>query len=62
LGTEKSIARERDAHPPAPDQSEHLCYEGVVYLGRPVLLPDGEEDVVYTPVPCRRCAAGDERF
>jgi hypothetical protein len=35
----------------------HVCYEGVVYIGRLVEEPGtGEEVEVIEAVPCRRCA------
>jgi hypothetical protein len=43
------------------DQDEHACYRGVVYLGQLVIGDDGEEEEVFFPVLCRRCAAGEER-
>jgi hypothetical protein len=36
--------------------TNHLCYEGVVYMGREVPLPDGEVEIEYVAYPCRRCA------
>jgi len=31
----------------------HACYSGWVFIGHE--LDDGDEDVVYDRVPCRRC-------
>ena len=34
-----------------------LCYDGWHFLGHVVELPDGEEEIEYIRVPCRRCNA-----
>ena len=33
-----------------------LCYDGWHFLGHVVELPDGDEEIEYERVPCRRCA------
>jgi hypothetical protein len=39
----------------------HVCYQGVVYIGRVVEDPGiGEEVEVIEAVPCRKCVAGEE--
>lgn len=38
---------------------EDFCYGGWIFLGRVVELPDGDEEIVHEPVPCRRCTRGD---
>ncbi len=43
------------------DERPHFCYDGWVFLGRVVELPDGDEEIVHEPVPCRRCA-GDTQL
>ena len=32
-----------------------LCYDGWHFLGHVVELPDGDEEIEYIRVPCRRC-------
>ena len=32
-----------------------LCYDGWHFLGHLLELPDGEEEIEYIRVPCRRC-------
>jgi hypothetical protein len=34
-----------------------LCYDGGHFLGHVVELPDGDEEIEYIRVPCRRCNA-----
>jgi hypothetical protein len=34
-----------------------LCYDGWHFLGHVVELPDGDEEIEYIRVPCRRCNA-----
>jgi len=34
----------------------HACYSGWVYIGYEVELPDGDVDVEYERVRCRRCS------
>ena len=34
-----------------------LCYDGWHFLGHVLELPDGEEEIEYIRVPCRRCNA-----
>jgi hypothetical protein len=61
-----------DAHPPAKDHDDTveahyaslerepeacLCYDGWHFLGHVVELPDGDEEIEYIRVPCRRCNA-----
>ena len=49
------------AHDPYPSEGagEHrdcfACYEGTVYIGHIVPLPDGEQEEVYTAYLCRLC-------
>ena len=43
------------------DEPPHGCYEGWVFIGHVVELPDGSEEVVHVPVPCKRCKQGEER-
>jgi len=60
------------AHPPAEDHDDTveahyaslerepeacLCYDGWHFLGHVVELPDGDEEIEYIRVPCRRCNA-----
>jgi hypothetical protein len=42
---------------PRPGEAEwcHCCYDGWVWLGHVVPTPDGDEEIVHEPVPCRRC-------
>jgi hypothetical protein len=35
-----------------------LCDDGWHYIGHVVELPDGDEDIEYDRVPCRRCNSG----
>ncbi len=50
--------------PPAPEvlasaqatRECFACYEGVVYIGHLLPLPDGDEEEVYTPYRCRLCS------
>jgi hypothetical protein len=61
-----------DAHPPAEEQDDTveahyaslerepeacLCYDGWHFLGHVLELADGEEEIEYIRVPCRRCNA-----
>jgi hypothetical protein len=34
-----------------------LCYDGWHFLGHVVELPDGDEEIEYIRMPCRRCNA-----
>jgi hypothetical protein len=34
-----------------------LCYDGWHFLGHVLELPDGDEEIEYIGVPCRRCNA-----
>jgi hypothetical protein len=34
-----------------------LCYDGWHFLGHVLELPDGDEEIEYIRVPCRRCNA-----
>jgi hypothetical protein len=34
-----------------------LCYDGWHFLGHVVELADGDEEIEYIRVPCRRCAS-----
>jgi hypothetical protein len=34
-----------------------LCYDGWHFLGHVPEMPDGEEEIEYIRVPCRRCNA-----
>jgi hypothetical protein len=34
-----------------------LCYDGWHFCGHVVELPDGDEEIEYIRVPCRRCNA-----
>ena len=60
------------AHPPTEDHDDAvevhyaslerepeacLCYDGWHFLGHVVELPDGDEEIEYIRVPCRRCNA-----
>jgi hypothetical protein len=52
--TESSVQR-------APDHDQAhvhacLCYDGYHYMGEVVLTPDGDEEVEYIRLACRRCA------
>jgi hypothetical protein len=42
-----------------PEPEACLCYDGWHFLGHVVELPDGDEEIEYIRVPCRRCA-GEE--
>ena len=46
------------AHDPHPDETEGClcCYDGWVFIGHTIPFPDGDEEIVHEPVPCRRCA------
>lgn len=44
-----------DHHDQEHGDRPHFCYDGWVFLGRVVELPDGEEEVVHEPVQCKRC-------
>ena len=33
-----------------------VCYEGLVFVGRPEMTEEGEKIEVVEPVPCKRCA------
>jgi hypothetical protein len=72
MATEKSSAGFANAHPPTEDQDDTveahyaslerepeacLCYDGWHFLGHVVELPDGDEEIEYIRVPCRRCNA-----
>jgi hypothetical protein len=39
-----------------PEPEACLCYDGWHFLGHVVELPDGDEEIEYIRVPCRRCA------
>ena len=43
------------AHPPTEEEAPHFCYDGWVFLGYIVPMPDGTEEEVTEAVPCRRC-------
>jgi hypothetical protein len=59
------MATQKSSAPPAqhPSTEEHdhphACLEGVVYIGRLVVIDDGEEVEVIEAVPCKRYAAVD---
>ena len=38
-----------------------LCYDGWHFLGHVVELPDGDEEIEYVRVPCRRCSGDESR-
>jgi hypothetical protein len=44
-----------------PDEPPHGCYEGFVYIGHIVEDESGEPQEVIERVPCRRCAAAEDR-
>ena len=61
-----------DGHPPAEDHDHTVeahyaslervpegcfCYDGWHFLGHVLELADGEEEIEYIRVPCRRCNA-----
>jgi hypothetical protein len=41
---------------PSTEESPHVCYDGLVFIGHLVADEDGEEVEVIEAVPCRRCA------
>ncbi len=43
---------------PRPEEPERCftCYDGWVFIGHVVPTPDGDEEIVHEPVPCRRCS------
>jgi hypothetical protein len=71
MSSKKSLAR--PAHPSTEEDHDDtveahyaslerepeacLCYDGWHFLGHVVELPDGEEEIEYIRVPCRRCNA-----
>jgi hypothetical protein len=44
------------AQPSTEEETLHCCYDGWVYLGYIVPMPDGTEEEVIEAVPCRRCS------
>jgi hypothetical protein len=72
MATTESSASFANAHPSTEDHDDTveahyaslerepeacLCYDGWHFLGHVVELPDGEEEIEYIRVPCRRCNA-----
>jgi hypothetical protein len=46
----------------AGDQDHpHCCLNGYIYLGYMYVGEDGDEVEAYEAIPCRRCAADEER-
>jgi hypothetical protein len=37
------------------EETPHFCYDGWVFIGHVVEVPDGSGEVVHEPVPCKRC-------
>jgi hypothetical protein len=71
MATTESSASFANAHPSedhddtieahyASLERPHVCYQGVVYIGRVVEDPGtGEEVEVFEAVPCRKCVASE---
>jgi hypothetical protein len=52
-----TIIRSKPPEVPASEATRECfaCYEGVVYIGYLAPTPDGDEEEVHEPHPCRLC-------